>query len=126
MSTNHVFVYGTLKQGYGNHRILSSSKLIGPGKTTEGQYIMLDGGYPMVLKGGQFNVKGELYEIDSPVTLRNLDWLEGVPNLYTRETVHVRLDNGDVVESYMYIGTGKYKGTSPQIIPDSDNNLEWE
>ena len=44
-------------------------------------------------------MKGELYEVDNK-TLQNLDILEEVPTLYTREYIHLR--NGQKAWTYFF------------------------
>lgn len=121
---NYVFVYGTLKRGYGNHRVLGSAKFVGEGKTVSGAYKMLDGGFPMVLSGGLFHVKGELFEVSDEQTMRNLDRLEGVPTLYTREETEVELSDGSVQHSYIYIGNPRW-ASGNYVIPNDNNECEW-
>ena len=89
---HHVFVYGSLKQGYGNHRLLEDSKFLGKYITRDADFYMISlHSFPGVLKteGGEgFSISGELYEIDD-ATLKNLDILEGNGHFYKRELVEV-------------------------------------
>lgn len=78
-----IFVYGTLRAGESNHRLLSRSRLLGL-HTTPACYTMYDlGDYPGVLPGGSTAVAGEVYRI-IPALMRNLDRLEDYPRLYGR------------------------------------------
>ena len=82
----NVFVYGTLKKGHGNHRLLEKAKFLGK-HITKAKYTLLDlGPYPAVLNAGDSSIKGEIYEIDQN-TLRDLDRLEGYPHLYQRHKI---------------------------------------
>ena len=90
--TYKVFVYGTLKRGHGNHRLLESSTFLGKAQTT-GKWTMVGTGmpFPYLLKydeanGG--NVLGEVYEVDGN-TYADLDNLEGVPTHYRRMKMSV-------------------------------------
>lgn len=87
-----VFVYGTLLEGFGNHRLLKYSKKINKVASIRGFTMYKDyGAFPVIQpshgdKGER--VFGELYEIDD-VTLQGLDLLEGYVegrdgNLYER------------------------------------------
>lgn len=103
----YVFVYGTLKKGYGNHSLLQTSKFIGEGVTTWCWYEMYDGSFPyVVFHGNGLNnaIKGEVYEVNDN-TLRTLDHLEGVDyNHYIRH--YTKVDVGS--KSYdcvMYVAS---------------------
>jgi gamma-glutamylcyclotransferase (GGCT)/AIG2-like uncharacterized protein YtfP len=81
-----VFVYGTLRSGHSNHRLLSGCRLIGP-HTTAPLYTMLNlGAYPGVVTDGRNAIVGEVYAV-SPRRLVQLDRLEGYPRLYDRRLI---------------------------------------
>ncbi|MCK5021000.1 MAG: gamma-glutamylcyclotransferase [Candidatus Peribacteraceae bacterium] len=74
--SHKVFVYGTLKVGHGNHRLLEGSKQLGE-YTTPPKYSMYSlGGYPGVTDEGETAIQGELYEVNDN-TFERLDMLEG-------------------------------------------------
>lgn len=78
-----VFVYGSLKQGFGNHRLLEGSKYLGEA-VTKPEFTMYDlGAFPAITRGGSSEIHGEVYEVDDNVFQR-LDALEGYPNFYDR------------------------------------------
>lgn len=79
-----VFVYGTLKQGFGNHEILGDSKYLFSTKLNL-KYAMIDtGSFPALVPSNKTHgIFGEVYDV-SLETLEELDWLEGVPHLYKR------------------------------------------
>ena len=86
-----VFVYGTLKKGFSNHRLLASSELLGAAQTVK-MYAMYSTGVPIVVKDESISpIFGELYRVDE-VTLVYLDSLEGHPDWYRREEVEVLLE----------------------------------
>ncbi len=98
-----VFVYGTLKKGYENHKYLERSgvKFIGEAKTVQ-KYVMYFNKYPYVSKDKAIShIHGELYFVDEKV-LKDLDKLEGHPDWYRREIVQIRLENGKELEAYLY------------------------
>jgi len=76
-----IFVYGTLKQGHGNHRLLQESTKLGA-DWLAGYKMHSYGGFPVVYQG-EGMIYGEFYEIDD-VTLERCDWLEGHPDFYKR------------------------------------------
>jgi gamma-glutamylaminecyclotransferase len=84
-----VFVYGSLKQGQGNHLLLerSDAKYLGR-DTITGAFTMVSfGGFPAVCHDSSVvgdKVVGEVYEVDQD-TFLTLDALEGHPRWYKRE-----------------------------------------
>jgi gamma-glutamylaminecyclotransferase len=88
-----LFVYGTLKKGFGNHRLLEGQKLLG-NATICGYEMYSMGNYPAIRQANEGYIHGELYEIEDTLWPR-LDRLEGVPYLYTRETDTVWMDGKD-------------------------------
>ena len=91
-----VFVYGTLKQGYHNHRLLAQATLLGE-FTTPPNYTMYHlGGFPAVVMDGNTAIIGEVYEVDRQ-EFQQLDFLEGYPDFYTRDIIET--DYGD---AWMY------------------------
>lgn len=80
-----VFVYGTLKQGHGNHPALSEAEFLGRCVLT-GNVTLVDlGWYPGLVRDAaeESSVFGEVYRVDES-TLDTLDLIEGHPNFYTR------------------------------------------
>ena len=69
-----VAVYGSLRQGFGNHRILGDSKLLG-NEWIPGFEMFQLGSYPGIRKG-ESSILTEVYEV-SGETLERLDTLEG-------------------------------------------------
>ena len=93
--------YGTLRQGYGNHRLLENSKFIGDALTVD-KYKMTARGIPFVHKDDPVcQITGEVYEVDDE-TLQELDYLEGHPRFYCREVIETTL--GD---SWIYFINGE-------------------
>lgn len=92
-----VFVYGTLKKGFGNHHhYLGNAKAAGPA-SIEGIMFHL-GGFPAINLSERFSkITGELYEVSWDEIL-DMDRLEGVGrNFYDRvETRVEHLDNPSV------------------------------
>lgn len=98
-----VSVYGTLKQGWGNHTLLSKD----PKFTGHIGVDTLDGvGFPIVKLGESYRLYVEVYEVDEN-ELTRLDGLEGyqvgrVPTFYDRKLVDVTLPNGNTIKTYVY------------------------
>lgn len=70
------FVYGTLKQGYGNNRLLQTAKFLG-NAITPAEYTLYNGGFPIVERGGETAIKGEVYETDDEQIIKRVYGLEG-------------------------------------------------
>ena len=111
---HNVFVYGTLKRGLYNHRLLErgNARFMGEVRTKRAQHVMLlaDAGYPYLVKSTTDDARvidGELYSVDDD-TLTLLDELEEVSSgMYTRETIEVeRLDGARATEEAYYYLAG--------------------
>lgn len=141
----YVFVYGTLKQGYGNHGVLGNSKFIGKAFTESPDYLLYDGGFPWAVyeeDKGIGRIVGEVYEIDDEITLHNLDRLEGVPYMYQHHTTNVimikenpltsdlNLD-GNILTVNMYVASKSSRERLDDrrlIFPSGENTkfLKWK
>ena len=103
-----VFVYGTLMQGYGNHRnYLSQSEFLGKGEIT-GYALYAVSSFPGIVPEHGEKVKGEVYVVDRD-TLKGLDSLEGEGSLYLRKQVEVLVD-GQIVQAWTYIWNHETEG----------------
>lgn len=134
-----VFVYGTLKRGYGNNRLLTRDGVIFVGEaTTEDTFDMMNSGFPVLVFNEDFGlpVKGEVYDIgDNTDILRSLDALEGEGVMYDRTeitVVPVQQELGDQMNVSVYVGNPSYwaRGirtsnpvTDPRYV--RDGYLEW-
>lgn len=119
---NKVAVYGTLKKGFGNHRVMEKAQ----GKFIKEDYVEINHlwtcGFPMVkfVKEGDTPsnkwLKVEIYEVDDKGVTWPLDRLEGYTegsdwNLYNRiktlslsweevSVYEIVNDNNNVIENY--------------------------
>lgn len=101
-----VFVYGSLKKGFGNHQLLErgDAKFVGDAQVSGFQLFSL-GPFPAVVPGNG-TVSGEVYEV-GPETLAALDRLEGHPTFYQRQDRIVRMaktHESKVIALYCYQG----------------------
>lgn len=102
MALHKLFVYGSLKRGFGNHRFLWDSVFIGTTTTADSTYSMLTlGAFPAIIAEGEDAIEGELYEVDDD-TLEQIDMLEGNGAFYDRS--QVLLSNGEVAWMYLLVG----------------------
>jgi gamma-glutamylcyclotransferase (GGCT)/AIG2-like uncharacterized protein YtfP len=109
-----VFVYGTLKQGHGNHRLLAQSKFLGRCVLTGPFRLISLGGFPGLVEVGESDedqdISGEVYQVSEDV-LQSLDMLEGHPRFYTRYKITTPYKN-----AWAYFLPPEYlKGGYPQI-----------
>lgn len=104
-----VFVYGTLKKGFGNHRCLDGAVFLGEAVTSE-NYLMHDSGFPALRPSDKgLGVLGEVYEFEDMKILERLDRLEGHPHLFERtDTVVVMTDEGEEADVQVYIGNENF------------------
>tara|TARA_R110002095_G_scaffold76118_1_gene65004 strand:- start:472 stop:882 length:411 start_codon:yes stop_codon:yes gene_type:complete len=81
-----VGVYGSLREGLGNHRLLQEAEFVGTDNLPAEYGMVSLGGFPGVFKGGSTSIVLELYLVDANELIR-LDQLEGNGSFYTREEV---------------------------------------
>lgn len=97
-----VFVYGTLKKGFGNHHHLESETYLGKAVSVASNFTLRDGkAFPYmtiapygIRDWGQ--VAGEVYAVDA-FTMARLDRLEGNGSFYTREKKYFTLKDQEVL-----------------------------
>lgn len=85
-----LFVYGTLKRGHRANTLLADQRYLGPAVTAP-RYRLVDlGPYPGLVPddANGLAVSGELWEVTDE-QLKELDFFEGCPRLYRRESVEV-------------------------------------
>ena len=97
--TRLVFVYGSLRKGYGLSPVLSSSEFVADVQTKPKYTMYSVGAFPCITKSGDTSIVGEIYKVDL-ATLRRLDMIEGVPQLYMKSVVEV--DGYDDVIAYFF------------------------
>ena len=131
-----IFVYGSLKRGFSNHKLLEDSKFFGLTETVYRNFRMhpLLGSFPAVTVAidDAFAIMGELYEVDA-ATMKRIDMLEGNGTMYTRRLVSV-YNGSEIVEAWMYLMSENDKLIENNVIYSTgrfvytDNNLgtqEW-
>lgn len=98
-----VAVYGTLKRGFNNHRLLSRADFIGEGVTKD-LYRLCVSGLPFLIEGisdeGK-NVEVEVY-MCNPFEMMALDALEGHPSFYERKMTPIVLSDGETYNAWVY------------------------
>lgn len=96
--SNLLLVYGTLKKGFPNHRIIEGASYVGTGSIQD--MAMYNLGHFPGIAPGKSSIHGEIYDIDD-ATLARCDTLEGHPDFYTRVEAPNKID-GRVVWFYLY------------------------
>jgi len=103
MARTRVFVYGTLKRGGRNHRLLAGQSFECEAATLPRYRLYDRGPYPCLVDDvNGMAVRGEVWAVDD-TTLRRLDEYEGVPTLYTRKEIPLAGVPGPVL-AYFYNG----------------------
>jgi gamma-glutamylcyclotransferase (GGCT)/AIG2-like uncharacterized protein YtfP len=112
MKKTPVFVYGTLREGFGNYMRILKGKASEPQKATLDGFEMYSvGGFPAIMPG-EGQVIGEVMYLNEDQyerTMLNLDGLEGYYpqrenySMYLRRTMTVTLENGEKVDAYVYL-----------------------
>ena len=98
MFTHYVFVYGTLKRGQHNHRLLAGrARYVATVQTAPAFTMRSLGGFPGVVRGGSTAISGEIYMVDD-ATLEDLDRLEGHPDFYERQKIQI---GSVIVQAYI-------------------------
>jgi gamma-glutamylcyclotransferase (GGCT)/AIG2-like uncharacterized protein YtfP len=129
-----VFVYGTLKSGYGNNRLLEGARKVCDA-LTDATYAMYNIGFPFIVPSEQEwtedekenagKVVGEVWEIDSETHLAYLDRLESEGRFYNR--VKTTVNNGLEVSLYEinpYAGKS-YRGDSKLVKKSEEGTVLW-
>lgn len=103
----NVAVYGSLRKGFHNHRLLENENcnFIGFAKTKPEYTLFPISSFPGIKKNGNTSVLVEIYEVDKKY-LPFIDSLEGyregeTPTFYDRQSISVDMD-GLNVETYIY------------------------
>jgi len=121
-----VFVYGSLREGFHNHDVVKGNFFLGSAVTSIEKYEMREpnhGGFPLVFERSsdascttKGKINGEVYVVD-PITLLNLDQLEGNGRMYTRKQQWVYLKDQQLgnktsirpsIFVWMYMAQPKY------------------
>lgn len=95
-----LFVYGTLKRGGRNHRLMAGQRFVGPAVTALGFRLFDLGPYPGMVRAAEGMVRGELFEV-SPRCRVELDEFEGVPDLFDRR--EIVLADHSTAWAYLYM-----------------------
>lgn len=121
-----VFVYGTLRRGFGAHDLfMEGTEFVGEDRISGTMYAL--GGFPGVRVGDATTfdtegpkVVGEVYQINDDETPKRLDRYEGYPNLYGRKQVET--ESGELAWVYEI----NREQLPERIIPSGDWSKQYE
>ncbi len=103
-----LFVYGTLKRGWGLAHLLDAQRFIGEARTDPCYQLVNLGSYPGLVRRqeGGVSVHGELWDV-TPECLAELDEVEGVSEgLYERVRASLLPPHANgQAEVYLYLGS---------------------
>jgi gamma-glutamylcyclotransferase (GGCT)/AIG2-like uncharacterized protein YtfP len=123
-----LFVYGSLKKGFDNHKLLCKyAKRVGKASTV-GKFAMYEdsfGNYPYLVKEPITKVMGELYEIKRKELLEKIDRFEGAPEYYQRKKIKVKTHKG-VNLAFVYIREDKDIPKEQESLKIWENNTDYK
>lgn len=130
MSSHYIFVYGSLKRGFGNHHVIESFgeehfTPMGVFETASDQFVMRSlGGFPVIYPDSTREagtITGELYEVSSKILI-DMDILEGHPFFYKRTKIRLK-DFHSEVSTYITVDLNYMN--SP-LVPKVNGSFAWK
>ena len=127
---NKVFVYGTLKQGWGGNSILEGAKKLGVAETRK-RYSVIGSGFPRAFAEDDPNFQkelsgyliGEAYEVSEKM-MERMDYYEGHPDFFERKKVVVTLENDEKIIAWMYHSKHK-PNDNYSCVPNAHERIVW-
>jgi len=123
-----LFVYGSLKKGFDNHKLLQKyAKRVGKASTV-GKFAMYEdsfGNYPYLVKEPITKVIGELYEIKRKELLDKIDEFEGAPEYYKRKKIKVKTHKG-VNLAFVYLREDEEIPKEQEPLKIWENNTDYK
>ena len=127
-----IFVYGTLKRGHYNHRLMDmvGAEFIGEAESVEPYLLMVEripyAIRPSALPEGSPEgtpIKGEVYEVEDNY-VQYIDSLESHPQWYRRERANFKLSDGSIVNAWIYLAPDSEYRPHEQTGPITDYNQQ--
>ena len=128
-----VFVYGTLKRGYGNNYLLNDAYFVSKAVTTQ-KWRMFDAGFPVLRDRDRDQphlnafATGEVYHFKDVAILQRLDRLEGEGRMYHRTLINVQLEEYNAkIKVFAYLGDKNFWAhkTKQHLLPLQNDRYVW-
>lgn len=118
-----ICVYGSLRKGMGNHRIIENSQLVST-ETVNLPFEMIDmGSYPGLIRSKELNeIVIEVYQVDMP-TYERVSRLEGYPSFYNRELIETSVGAGDIY--FLDNDKGREYPRYPRVNKTAEGVFDW-
>lgn len=123
-----LFVYGSLKKGFDNHKLLDKyAKRLGKAHTVKkfGMFEDTFGNYPYLIDAPYNRVNGELYQITRKELIEKIDEFEGAPDYYQREKIEVKSHHG-VKRAFVYIQTSIKAPSNQEALKEWNNQSDYK
>ncbi len=113
----NVFVYGTLKRGFGNNHVLVDSQYIGKGFVEKYRLYHANASFPGIVesRNKQDITYGEVFRIKDKCIIKALDDLEQEGTMYRRVRTDVKLEDGSNIKAYVYVWLSKIDSSTPEV-----------
>jgi len=111
-----IAVYGTLREGFGNHRIIQDQDLLSKEVVTIPFRMISLGGFPGLVPSDTMNeITIEVYSVDDS-SYRSVEILEGYPSFYQKAIIPT--SHGDA-EAYVLLHE-RYQSSSRNVVEGGD------
>lgn len=124
----YLFVYGSLKKGFDNHKMLEKyTRRIGKAFTVAkfGMFEAEFGNYPYLIQKNISIIEGELYQITRKELLDRIDEFEGSPEYYERKKIKVKTHRG-ITNAFVYIRPTKEVPSGQKPLKVWQNDTDYK
>lgn len=111
-------VYGTLKRGYGNNRLLNTSEFVGEDIIKTDMTMISMGGFPGLVDtpGVKNDIHIEVFKVTSQDVAERIDGLEGYPGWYNKKEVDTVYGPAKIY----FFEEGRYSINEDRIVKDGN------
>jgi gamma-glutamylaminecyclotransferase len=109
-----LFIVGEMKRGGRNHSFMDGSRYIGEGSLGKNYSLYVDFTTKLFYAPSESGVYGEVYDVDA-ATLKRIDTDEGCPIFSERHRATVTMDDGSVINAYVYIFQGGVESGATKV-----------
>lgn len=93
---NKIAVYGSLRKGRGNHRVILGSTQLSEEVVNIPFYMVSLGGFPGLIPSEEnHDITIEVYEVDEP-TYKSVERLEGYPRFYQKAKIQTSQGEAEI------------------------------